>query len=234
VPDPGGVILLARPGADGEPGGALETILQALATAGYALTWRVVDAADYGVPQHRHRLIVLGVRGETALRFPEPTHSNPAKLGLFGEAGFMSPWKTVRDSIGDLPSPVPAGDEAELANHVARRYSPDVVASFAATPPGKRNPRYKRDRLRWDEPAKAIRAQGKPKADGSGQKNSSHQSIHPTEHRQITVRESARIQTFPDWYEFDSTFVNGYRVVGDAVPPRLAEVMARAVREQVL
>jgi DNA (cytosine-5)-methyltransferase 1 len=225
--------LLTAPGANGERGGALKAILTALGSAGYALTWRVVDAADYGVPQHRHRLIALGVRGDGPLRFPEATHSDPAKLGLLGEAGYLAPWLTVRDAIGDLPSAAQPGEDPEVANHVARRYSPEVIESFAATPAGKRNPRYKRDRLRWDEPAKAIRAQGKPKSDGSGQKNSSHQSIHPVEHRQITVRESARIQTFPDWYEFDPTFVNGYRVVGDAVPPRLAEIMGRAVREQV-
>jgi DNA (cytosine-5)-methyltransferase 1 len=225
--------LMTAPGGDGKRGGALETILEALAAPGYALTWRVVDAADYGVPQHRHRLIVLGVRGATPLRFPEPTHADPAKVGLFGEAGLVSSWRTVRDAIGDMPPAAPAGFQPDLPNHVARKYSPDVVASFAETPPGKRNPRYKRDRLRWDEPAKTIRAQGKPKADGSGQKNSSHQSIHPVEHRQLTVRESARLQTFPDWYEFDSTFVNGYRVVGDAVPPTLAESMATAVREQL-
>lgn len=224
--------LLTAPGEDGQAGGALQAILTALASAGYAITWRVVDAADYGVPQHRHRLLALGVRAGVPLRFPEATHSDPAKLGLLGEAGYLAPWCTVQDAISDLPFPVPAGERPEIPNHVARRYSLEVVESFAATPPGKRNPRYKRDRLRWDAPAKAIRAQGKPKADGSGQKNSSHQSIHPVEHRQITVRESARIQTFPDWYEFDSTFVNGYRVVGDAVPPRLAEVVAQAVRVQ--
>jgi DNA (cytosine-5)-methyltransferase 1 len=226
--------LTTAPGANGEPGGAFDAILEALAASGYALTWQVVDAADYGVPQHRHRLIILGVQGATPLRFPEPTHRDPKTLGLFGDAGLVEPWQTVRDAIGDLPAPVPAGHEPEVANHVARRHSPEVVASFAATPAGKRNPKYKRDRLRWDAPAKAVRAQGKPKADGSGQKNSSHQSIHPLEHRQITVRESARIQSFPDWYEFDSTFVNGYRVVGDAVPPRLAAAIATAVREQLV
>ena len=132
-----------------------------------------------------------------------------------------------------MPPAAKPGEVPPVANHVARTYSPEVVDSFAATPQGKRNPKYKRDRLRWDEPAKAVRAQGKPKSDGSGQKNSSHQSIHPEEHRQITVREAARIQTFPDWYVLDSTFVNGYRVVGDAVPPRLACAIASAIRQQV-
>lgn len=226
--------MLTAQDADGLAGGAFGAVLEGLASCGYALSWRVVDAADYGVPQHRHRVIVLGRRGTEPFQFPEPTHTEPARLGLFGDAGILKPWQTVRDAIGDLPSPVPYGTEPEIPNHVARRYSDEVIASFAETPPGKRNPRYKRDRLLWDEPGKAIRAQGKPKSDGSGQKNSSHQSIHPVEHRQITVRESARIQSFPDWYEFDRTFVNGYRVVGDAVPPRLGFVLAEAVKTQLL
>ena len=108
------------------------------------------------------------------------------------------------------------------------------MESLEQTPPGKRNPRYKRDRLLWDAPAKTIRAQGKLKSNGSGQRNSSHQSIHPREHRQITVREAARIQTFPDWYEFDRTFVNGYRIIGDAVPPQLGTELASAMRAELL
>lgn len=225
--------LRSAPGVDGTPGSAFQTILAALSAAGYALSWRVIDAADYGIPQHRHRLIVLGVRGTSPPAFPDPTYGDPQRLGLLGHAGLIRPWRTVRDAIGDLPDPVPAGSDPEIPNHVARRYSAAVISSFAMTPPGKRNPRYKRDRLRWDEPAKTVRAQGKPKADGSGQKNSSHQSIHPDHHRQLTVRECARIQTFPDWYEFDRTFVNGYRVVGDAVPPQLGEILAAAVRDHI-
>jgi DNA (cytosine-5)-methyltransferase 1 len=108
---------------------------------------------------------------------------------------------------------------------VARRHGEKILSSFAATLPGKRNADYKRDRLLWDRPAKVIRAQGKPKPDGSGQRHSSHQSIHPDEHRQLTVRECARIQTFPDWYRFPDTFANGYRIVGDAVPVELARVL---------
>jgi DNA (cytosine-5)-methyltransferase 1 len=226
--------LLTAPDSRGTRGGAFSTILRELEHAGYALSWRVVNAADYGVPQHRYRVIILGRRGDVAIPFPEPTHADPSKIGLFGGHGVQEPWRTVRDAIGDLPPAAPAGEAPAISNHVARSYSESVIESFKATAPGKRNPRYKRDRLQWDEPAKTVRAQGKPKSDGSGQKNSSHQSIHPEEHRQITVREAARIQTFPDWYIFDKTFVNGYRVVGDAVPPALAAVMATAVRAELL
>ena len=210
----------------GARGGAFRTILAALREAGYALTWRVVNAADYGVPQFRERVIILGLRGDRPPAFPEPTHYDPERPQPLSAA---TPWRDVRWAISDLPPAAKPGDAPEVPNHVARRHGEPVVRSFADTPPGKRNAAYKRDRLRWDRPAKVIRAQGKPKPDGSGQRHSSHQSIHPEEHRQLTVRECARIQGFPDWYAFPATFANGYRVVGDAVPVELARVIGSAM-----
>ena len=222
--------LLTAQDAEGRPGGAFTAVRAALEGAGYALSWRVVNTADYGIPQYRERVIILGLRGGRPPRFPEPTHHDPERFpGLTA----TTPWCDVRSALQGLPPAAPPGSEPTMLNHVSRNHSAAVAESFASTPPGKRNPAYKRDRLRWDRPAKVIRAQGKPKPDGSGQRHSSHQSIHPEEHRQLTVRECARIQTFPDWYEFPETFSNGYRVVGDAVPPRLAEVLAGAMQDEL-
>lgn len=210
----------------GERGGAFKRISAALEDAGYALTSRLVNAADYGVPQYRERLIILGLRGNRAPAFPEPTHYDPLRPQPLGTS---APWPDVRSALAGLPPAARPREAPAIPNHVARRHGDEVVRGFVATPPGKRNPAYKRDRLRWDRPAKVIRAQGKPKLDGSGQRHSSHQSIHPEEHRQLTVRECARIQTFPDWYVFPATFSNGYRIVGDAVPVELARVLGEAM-----
>lgn len=220
--------LLTAPDQDGRKGGAFEAIHSALEAAGYALSWRLVNAADYGVPQFRERVIILGLRGSEPPTFPEPTHHDPDRPAPLADPPLLA-WRTVRDAIGDMPPAALPGEEPRLPNHIARRHGPEVVASFAETPPGQRNQKFKRDRLRWDRPSKVIRAQGKPKSDGSGQKNSSHQPLHPEEHRQLTPRECARIQTFPDWYWLPDTFLNGYRIIGDAVPPALAETMARAM-----
>lgn len=215
---------------NGERGGAFQRISAALEDAGYALTSRLVNAADYGVPQYRERVIILGLRGRRAPAFPEPSHYDPLRPQPLGTS---APWPDVRSALAGLPPAARPGEASPIPNHVARRHGDEVVRGFAATPQGKRNPAYKRDRLRWDRPAKVIRAQGKPKADGSGQRHSSHQSIHPDEHRQLTVRECARIQTFPDWYVFPATFSNGYRVVGDAVPVELARVLGEAMRREL-
>ena len=222
--------LVTAVGEDGAPGGAFERIYAALEAEGYGLTWRVVNAADYGVPQQRERVTIMGRRGRRPFVFPEPTHCDPHRKGA--SAG-LEPWLTVEDAIGDLGDAADASDDTSVSNHRARRHSPETVRLFASTPPGKRNDAYKRDRLRWDRPAKAIRAQGKLKGDGSGQKHSSHQAIHPDEHRQLTVRECARIQTFPDWYVLPQTFVNGYRIVGDAVPVELARIFGASIFVQL-
>lgn len=222
--------LLVAPGFEGSSRTAFETILDELSIAGYKITWKLINAADYGIPQHRHRVFIIGNRGNKPIEFPLPTHVDPSKEV---RAPKLRQWKTVRDAIGNLPVPVPVGGLPIIPNHIARRCSPHIAESFSRTLPGMRNPIYRRDRLLWDAPAKTIRAQGKPKLDGSNQKHGSHQPIHPEQHRQITVREAARLQTFPDWYEFDETLVNAYRVIGDAVPPLLAKVLAASIRKQL-
>jgi DNA (cytosine-5)-methyltransferase 1 len=225
--------LLSAADGKGTPGGAWAAVKSRLQGAGYRIAWTTLDAADYGVPQKRERVIVVGLRGATGapFAFPKPTHHDPSRPRPLPD--LTPPWRTVRDAISDLPSPPLERELAPLPNHVGRRHSPATRASFAATPPGRRNDRFKRDRLEWDRPAKVVRAQGKLKSNGSGQRNSSHQALHPDEPRQITVRECARLQTFPDWYVLPPHFANGYRVVGDAVPPLLAEALGRSLTAQV-
>ncbi|MBN9623931.1 MAG: DNA cytosine methyltransferase, partial [Actinobacteria bacterium] len=227
--------LMSAVDEDGTPGGAFHRIHDAIEAEGYTLTYRVINMADYGIPQHRERVIIVGRRGRRPFDFPEPTYRDfdrtpPADEDPSGR----DPWRDVRWALSGLPPASPPGTrEPEVANHVARRHTPKVVRSFAATRPGQRNQRFKRDRLRWDRPAKVIRAQGKVKADGSGQKNSSHQALHPEKARQLTPRECARIQSFPDWYWLPPQFVNSYRIVGDAVPPAFAQLIGEAVATQL-
>lgn len=222
--------LMSAQDEDGVPGAAFAKIRDSIAAEGYALTWRTVNMADYGVPQLRERVIILGLRGSTPPSFPEPTHRDHERPARLENHRGRLPWADVRGALKGLPPAAPPGTrEPDVHNHVARRHSPETVDSFAATLPGKRNARYKRDRLRWDRPAKVIRAQGKVKTDGSGQKNSSHQALHPDAPRQLTPRECARIQTFPDWYWLPPQFVNAYRIVGDAVPPAFAQVVGESL-----
>jgi DNA (cytosine-5)-methyltransferase 1 len=222
--------LMSAQDEDGVPGAAFAKIRDAIAAEGYALNWRTVNMADYGVPQLRERVIILGLRGSKPPSFPEPKYRDHGRAAKLDEQRGRLPWHDVRWALDGLGPAAPAGTrEPPIPNHVARRHSEDTIESFAATPQGKRNARYKRDRLLWDRPAKVIRAQGKVKADGSGQKNSSHQALHPDEPRQLTPRECARIQTFPDWYWLPGQFVNAYRIMGDAVPPSFAQIVGESL-----
>lgn len=230
--------LMSAVDEDGVPGGAFRRIHDAIEAEGYSLTYRTVNMADYGVPQFRERVIIIGRRGRHPFDFPGPTHRDLETLGpdLDPEDSTVTrvPWKAVSDALAGLPPAAPAGTkDPPIPNHVARRHGKTVVRSFAATAPGARNQRYKRDRLHWHRPAKVIRAQGKTKPDGSGQKHSSHQALHPVEHRQLTPRECARIQTFPDWYWLPPQFVNAYRIVGDAVPPAFGRIVGESIAEQL-
>jgi DNA (cytosine-5)-methyltransferase 1 len=217
--------LLSAAGPDGEPGGAWPIILARLEDAGYRVSWDVLDAADYGVGQHRERLIVVGLRGRRgrSFVFPAPSHGPGRENG----------WVSLKATLDGLPKAAGPSKDPPVPNHLERAHTPEVRRSFASTPQGARNNRYKRDRLRWEVPAKVVRAQGKLKPDGSGARHSSSQAIHPDEPRLLTVRECARIQSFPDWYVFPPTHCNGYRVVGDAVPPELARAIGTALLEHL-
>lgn len=190
-------------------GDHLTGIMDALHDKGYNFALSVLNAADFGVPQARHRLIVIGIKdGKASL--PEPTTANAHV--------------TVWEAIGDL-----ARVEANRSlNHTPNRHAPHVVERWAELGAGESDPNYRRSRLDPDRPSVTIRAGGGygPKGDHLG---GFHPPIHPTLPRQLTVREAARIQTFPDdWFLCGPKTIQG-RQIGNAVPVKLAEAIARHV-----
>lgn len=181
---------------------------------GYALHVQTLNAADYGVPQERVRLLVVGFRAKgIGFDFPTETHRDPAKpLPL--EAGHEQ-----------LPTWLPAGAALEevdgLPNHRLRPHGSTVTARYRAVPQGGRDKVDHTDRIHPDRPAGTVIVGSKG---GGGRPH-----IHPVEPRHLTVRESARLQSFPDWYEFAGSNTWQYRAVGNAVPP----LLAKAVGEQI-
>lgn len=215
--------------------------------AEYRVQYKMVNAADYGVPQSRFRVFIIGFRNDIHVdwHFPEPTHSYDellyakwiskeywVKHGLpvpqevpLSEKQIVQikkrvessekrllPWRTVRDAIGDLPDP--RQDEARAyLNHDfrpgARSYAGHTGSAL-------------------DEPSKTIKAgaHGVPGGENAVVLDSG-------EVRYYTVRESARIQTFPDTYQFSTSWTESMRQIGNAVPMRLAEIMGTALHEQL-
>lgn len=211
-------------------------------------------AADYGVPQTRMRAIIVGCRGidPSGVFPPLRTHYSKAKTprSKLDDAEIYVPapfrWETVRDAISDLPPPVGTGinDLAPPMDlHFGRTPTQKSVQRYMAIPEEgmnrfdlhKRAPEltpgcWKRKksggtdlfgRLWWDRPAFTIRTEFFKPEKG--------RYLHPEQHRPITHREAARLQSFPDDFTFTGSKIEIARQIGNAVPPRLAARIADLV-----
>lgn len=212
----------------------------------YNLVWRMLNAADYGVPQKRERVFFVGFRSDIRIpwAFPKATHSRDALLrskwgtgeywerhgvsrrerpampahfaqfaddsnSLFRESFGLSPWRTVRDAIWDL------GEPSQTANH---RFANHVLQPGARSYPGHTGSPL-------DEPAKTL------KAGDHGVPGGENMVRYPNgEVRYFSVRESCRLQAFPDEYVFEGSWTENMRQLGNAVPVTLGEVVLRSVR----
>lgn len=210
----------------------LETFRSDPALRGYQIDTAVLNAADYGVPQRRRRGFVIGSRIGTP-RWPGKTHGPDSRSGR--------PYASVRDAIGNLPLE-PTGEDL----HIGRNPKPMSIERYKAVPEGgnrfdlaANRPdllpdcwRNKKSgttdvfgRLWWDRPAFTIRTEFFKPEKG--------RYLHPQAHRPITHREAARLQTFPDDFVFEGSKIEIAKQIGNAVPPRLAETVARTVRRML-
>lgn len=183
----------------------LSGIMHTLHRQGYNFELGILNAADFGAPQNRRRLIVIGILDGVA-SLPTPTTRNH---------------KTVWEAIGDLEQRGP--DPA--FNHVPNKHADKVVARWENLAFGESDPNYNRARLDPNKPSVTIRAGGGYGPSGNHLAGF-HPPIHPTLPRQLTVREAARIQGFPDdWFLCGPKTIQG-RQIGNAVPVPLAKAVA--------
>lgn len=226
-------------------GAVLEAIIERADELGYAAEWRELNAADFGVPQTRRRIFVVGNRVGVAIRFPIPTHGSKE-----------TPYVTVRQAINDLPPLKVGANEGCLSyrdagpstsyqrlmrngdtcvdGNLVTNNSELIISRYnhirqgqnwEAIPPELMDNYFDASRchtgiyyrLKWSEPSKVI---------GNYRKN---MLIHPSQNRGLSVREAARLQSFPDSYKFVGSIGFQQQQVADAVPPLLAEAVARAV-----
>jgi DNA (cytosine-5)-methyltransferase 1 len=220
---------------------------------GFGVASAVLCAADYGVPQERYRAFIVGARNADPNDAfpPKKTHFKPdgeagsVRSQLFEVyAGEGLPWRTVRDAIGDLPEPVGTELRTEpgpLDLHFGRNPTPMSERRYRSVPPGgnrfdlQRNaPEITPDcwirkksggtdlfgRLWWDRPSVTIRTEFFKPEKG--------RYLHPVQHRPITHREAARLQSFPDDFVFRGSKIEIARQIGNAVPPQLGRAVARS------
>jgi DNA (cytosine-5)-methyltransferase 1 len=224
-----------------------EEIVMRLCEEGYAVTHAVLNAADYGVPQRRRRAFFIASREGTRLHLPPPTH---AKSSTNGKLSPRPEHVTVWEAIGDLPSRNHGEGEDEacsyasppfsdfqklmrrngnqrVANHVARRLRPTQYERLASILPGqgmKDLPLHLQTRGGYSGAyGRLTKEMVAPTITrwvfhpGSGRWG------HPVDIRLLTIREVARLQSFPDDYEFVGSYVQRAGQLGNAVPPLLAQ-----------
>lgn len=225
---PSYVLVENVPGIAKVPGfSTFRRFLKVLSENGYRYTFGVLDAKHFGVPQTRRRLVLLASR-EGIPSLPPPTHGTK-----------RDDLCTVRDAIGRFP-PIEAGEtDGEIANHVAARISRRNMERLRNTPADggdrlcwperlvldchKKTSGYTDvyGRMAWDRPAPTLT--GKCNSISNGRYG------HPEQHRAISLREAASIQTFPDDYVFYGLSGQVARQVGNAVPVEFAKVLGRHV-----
>ena len=183
----------------------------------YTLSVYRLNAADYGVPQFRDRVFIIGTKNGQALKEIPRLCGDEQQVA---DAGFLLRRRTVKDAFNKIP---PLG--TKLANHTSRDHSPRIVERYKALLHGERDSKTRINKLDPNRPSYTIIV-GSDKGGGKGH-------VHPVEPREVSPRESARIQTFPDWWEFSGTSRHPIRQVGNAVPPILAAVIGREIVHQV-
>ena len=198
-----------------------EYVIRSFEEIGYKMHFTVLNAADYGVPQLRRRAFFIGFADpRIEYSFPEPTHG-PGCL----------PYTTVGQAIGDL-----AEKGAEVPNHIALRHSEKVVPRYKLIPEGGMLPPA-------DQLPEGIRRENFGSTYKRLHRNVPSLTIvpgnnafpvHPYLDRSLTPREAARIQTFPDSYVFEGDRRRQCILVGNAVPPLLARILAKSIWDRIL
>jgi DNA (cytosine-5)-methyltransferase 1 len=189
-----------------DKGKILNLILDDFKKAGYKVKHKIFDTADYGVPQHRHRVIFIGVRNDidVEIDFPQSTHANP----LSDPEPPIQPWVTVGEALECIPEP---DETTSLSNHTYSKYKLrfNGYIGHRIIDPAK--------------PAPTVTARG----DSKGGVVVLH---HPQNHRRMSARELATVQSFPLDFVFSGCRSSIYRQIGNAVPPLFAEALASSFR----
>jgi DNA (cytosine-5)-methyltransferase 1 len=235
-------------------GELLKNIILLFESLGYKVQYKLLNAADYGAPQIRERVVIIGSKLKTDFKYPEPTHYNPEETpNIFNKK--LKPYLTLKEAISDLAfiksneesfeyASTPQNDfqksmrknaPKKLMDHNSPKNNEKLVKIMELLPDGgtpedlpenlRPTSGFKNTycRLWWERPSMTItRNLSTP---------SSSRCIHPKAPRPLTTREGARIQCFPDDYQFYGSRSDRNLQIGNAVPTFLSNAMAKAILE---
>lgn len=206
-----------------DKGKYLARVLDTLTKAGYNVDYRLINMADYGIPQVRQRVIVLGNRVNLPVVFPEPTHSEKDHL-------LLKPWNNCWDVIKDLSDL----DDDPNFNHVALKHTPKNIERYKLIPEGGRLPEHElSEELYRKNFGNTYKRLHREKPSLTMVPGNDAFPIHPVLHRSLTIREAARIQTFPDEMIFAGNRRQQGHQVGNAVPPKFSEILAALIKSEL-
>jgi len=238
-----------------QKGELLKTIISLFESLGYRVEYKVLNSADYGVPQIRERVIIIGTKLEKDFKYPNPTHSNIDDINIFNQG--LKPYLTLSEAISDLPF-IKSNEEGseyssnpknnfqklmrikaprKLMDHNAPKNNDKLVKLMECLPDGG-SPQDAPEELRpksgfkntycrlwWGRPAPTITR--------NLSTPSSSRCIHPKAPRPLTTREGARIQCFPDNYIFYGSRSSKNLQIGNAVPTFLSMALKDSIKQHL-
>ncbi len=230
----------------------LDELVEQAESTGYRVTLpvQILSAQDFGVPQKRRRVFVIGVR-DSVLGIPYPVpgtrraptvwdaisdlpdaddfaellEGDQTRAELGPASAYSAPLRGIACDLKDFGYPR-RFEERFLTASMRTLHEEKSVRRFRETEPGQTEPISRFKRLRWDGLSVTLRA-GTASDRGAF---TSARPIHPEHPRVITVREAARLHSYPDWFRFHATKWHGFRQIGNSVPPHLARAVGHAVR----
>ena len=228
----------------------LRTFVHELESLGYAVEARVVDAWRYGVPQFRQRLILVALRRRIQFLWPEEAAGKTTVENAIGDLPPVEGgWRPEGGSQGWVEYPGPkstfqklmrSGVSAEEADkvfdHITRPVRADDAAAFELMGPQTRYSDLPQELKRYrddifDDKYKRLDPHDLSRTITAHIAKDGYWYIHPYQGRTLTVREAARLQTFPDSYRFAGPPSSAFRQIGNAVPPMLGRAVGRAITE---
>lgn len=192
---------------------------------GYNLTYKVINCADYGVPQMRQRFICIGVKKKFGqFIFPSPTHSKTNTI--------LKKWVDCNKAIGDLDNKLPEDKDRQAGSK--------HKSLLKLIPPGQnylyftKERGYPRPKFKWRSRYWSFLLKLSPKKPSWTIQASFSNNMGPFHwnNRFLRINEIKRIQTFPDKYKLKGVFRDQWRLVGNAVPPKISEIFAKEIKKQ--